>query len=114
MPFSPDLPHRADSSVAASSAATTAVPARGAHLDGVRRAWRATADDVDPRGEPLARALRAFAREGRARGALVGALLRALDRLACPLGRDDEPEPGFERVRDWAGTQVIRAYYDGG
>jgi hypothetical protein len=73
----------------------------------VRQAWRAARRRTDPHAEGLARALHAFARDGRARGAPVAALLQALDGLV----RRDDGEPGFERVREWAGTQVIRAYY---
>jgi hypothetical protein len=41
-------------------------------------------------------------------------VLRVLDRLAPGVVGGDDSEPGFDRVRDWAGTQVIRAYYGGG
>lgn len=73
----------------------------------VRQAWRVARRGPDPHADGFAQALRAFARDGRARGASVAALLRALDGLV----RRDDGEPGFERVREWAGTQVIRAYY---
>ena len=110
MSFSPEPP-RSPATPAPASASTTRAH-RGPYLDAVRRAWRSVAADVDPRIDALALALHAFARDGRARGASVESLLRALDRLAHPpIG---EPEPGFTYVREWAGTEVIRAYYTGG
>ncbi len=79
-----------------------------AHCQGaLRAAWQRADAAADPRGEPLAEALRAVAREARARGAPVTALLRALDRLAWEGGA----EAGVTRVRAWAGTEVIRAYH---
>lgn len=72
----------------------------------VREAWRQAGGAADPRGAALAAALRALAREAHATGTPVTALLRALDRLAAADGA------AFPRA--WAGTQVIRAYYDDG
>jgi len=74
-------------------------------------AWQRARAAADPRGDELARALRAVAREARAGGAPVTALLRALDRLAAA---DGDAAAGFARVRAWAGTEVIRAYYRDG
>ena len=109
MSLSSDL---SGSPTAATTPAEVARAPRSPYLDAVRRAWRSVAADVDPRIDALALALHAFARDGRARGASVESLLRALDRLAHPpIG---EPEPGFTYVREWAGTEVIRAYYAGG
>lgn len=106
MSFSPDLSPRFEP-----AAVPGASYARGPYLDAVRRAWRATTVDLDPRSDALALALHAFAKDGRARGASVESLLRALDRLARASAGRDEREPGFAAVREWAGTQVIRAYY---
>lgn len=99
------------SAMPAAAHTTTNAARRSPYLDLVRRAWRATPDDVDPRTGALALALSAFAKDGRARGATVESLLHALDRLTRSVAGRDESEPGFARVREWAGTQVIRAYY---
>lgn len=114
----PLLPPVVESGAASHHRAAIAQPASAAAtggwspaLDAVRRAWRATPADVDPRTEALAGALRALAREGHARGATVESLLCALDRLTRWVGAADELEPGFGIVRDWAGTVVIRAYF---
>lgn len=74
-------------------------------------AWQRARAAADPRGEALAQALCAVAREARAGGAPVTALLRALDRLAAA---DGGAAAGFARVRAWAGTEVIRAYFRDG
>jgi hypothetical protein len=76
-------------------------------LASVRLAWREARRSGEPRGEPLAAALRAYARRARAEGASVASLLLALDALA----RRDDGEPDFARVREWAGAEVIRAYF---
>jgi hypothetical protein len=105
MSFTPDLSYRRE---------PPPPVARSPYVDAVRRAWRATAADVDPRTDALVLALHALARDARARGASIGSVLRVLDRLAPGVVGGDDSEPGFDRVRDWAGTQVIRAYYGGG
>ena len=74
----------------------------------LQAAWERTRARVDPRSEVLADALHTVAREARTRGAPVTALLRALDRLAA---MDGGADGGFARVRAWAGTEIIRAYY---
>ncbi|MDF1503952.1 hypothetical protein [Roseisolibacter sp. H3M3-2] len=85
---------------------TAAAPAAAA-VAGVRAAWQLARRDADPHAEPFAQALRAYARDAHAGGVPVSALLQALDGLV----RRDDGEPGFERVREWAGSQVIRAYF---
>ena len=111
MSLSPDFPPTPAADLVAAPAHGASSIARTPYLDLVRQAWRATAADTDPRADRLALALHAFARDGRARGAPVESLLGALDRLSRWVGHVDDVEPGFERVRDWAGTVVIRAYY---
>lgn len=76
-------------------------------LTAVRQAWRQSRPAPDLRSAALAAALRGFACQGREAGMPIATLLRALDALA----RRDDGEAGFERVREWAGTQVIRAYF---
>ena len=83
---------------------------RGLYLTAVREAWHRALDAREMRSDGLALALWAYARDGRARGVSVATLLRALDLLVRPVpGRD--PAPDVDRVREWAGTQVICAYY---
>lgn len=90
-------------------AAPTLPGGRSAYLGAVRVAWRRARAGEEPRADALALALRVFARDGRARGATVESLLRALDGVVRSV---DGPEADdADRVRDWAGTQVIRAYY---
>ena len=85
-------------------------PVKGPYLSAVREAWRTACALRDPRAPALDLALRAFARDGRARGASVGSLLRALDALVRPT---DGGDSGLDvpTLREWAGTQVIRSYY---
>jgi hypothetical protein len=80
------------------------------YLGAVREAWRNACLLSDPRSPALDLALRAFARDGRARGASVGSLLRALDSLVRP---PDGKDSGLDvpMLREWAGTQVIRSFY---
>ena len=84
--------------------------AKGPYLSAVREAWHSACHLRDPRSPALDFALRAFARDGRARGASVGTLLRALDALVRPA---DGSDPGLDAplLREWAGTQVIRSFY---
>jgi hypothetical protein len=84
--------------------------ARGPYLSAVRDAWRNACLLHDPRSPALDFALRAFARDGRARGASVGSLLRALDALVRPANGGDL-ELDVPSLREWAGTQVIRSFY---
>ncbi len=86
------------------------VSVRGPYLSAVREAWRSACLLSDPRAPALDLALRAFARDGRARGASVGSLLRALDALVRPTEGGDA---GLDvpTLREWAGTQVIRSFY---
>jgi hypothetical protein len=93
-------------------AARTSGGWRSPYLRAVRRAWRAAPRGSDPRGIALSLALRAYAKDGRARGAPVEALLRALDRLTHPALGDAPPEAA--PVREWAGVEIIRAYYADG
>ena len=82
---------------------------RSPYLAAVRDAWARLRAELDPRGDALALALAIFARDGRARGVPVAALLRALDSLIRPTAEMEGV--GFARVREWAGTQVNRADY---
>jgi hypothetical protein len=76
----------------------------------VRAAWQEACGRSAPRSPSLARALRDFARDGRARGCSVGSLLRALDTLLPPeRGGDASLERAAARA--WVGTEVIRSYY---
>jgi hypothetical protein len=84
--------------------------ARGPYLSAVREAWRRARDSHDPHSDALAFALSVFARDGRARGQSVASLLRTLDSLVRP-ARGGDAALDFDNVREWAGTQVIRAYY---
>ena len=101
-PQKPDAPDAA----AAAPEPTT----RGPYLSAVREAWRTACLRHDLRSPALDLALRAFARDGRARGASVGSLLRALDALVRPA---DGSDSGLDvpTLREWAGTQVIRSFY---
>lgn len=83
---------------------------KGPYLGAVREAWRNACRLSDPRSPALDLALRAFARDGRARGASVGSLLRALDSLVRPPDGGDT-ELDVPTLREWAGTQVIRSFY---
>ena len=88
----------------------TPADARSRHLLAVKEAWRAARDACQLRDPRLARALAAYAPDGRARGGPVTTLLRALDIL---LNAPDGAHPAldFGRMREWAGTLVIRRYY---
>lgn len=79
-------------------------------LTAVREAWTTARRARDEQHPALRRALAAFARDGRARGIPVAALLQALDTLVRP-GQGGDPTLDFQRVREAAGTAVIRAYY---
>lgn len=83
------------------------------YLAAVHRAWREVCATTEPRSDALRLALHALARDARARGLAVQSLLKALDQLTKPPTPADAATPGFERVREWAGTEVIRAYYGG-
>ena len=84
--------------------------ARGPYFLALRAAWRTASEARDGEHPALALAVAAFARDGRARGAPVELLLRALDTIVRPqLGGDAALD--FASVREWAGTQLIRAYY---
>ena len=72
--------------------------------------WQQVGASLDPRSESLVDALRDLACSARASGTPITAVLRALDRL-CTADRDQAPD--FRRVRAWAGSEVIRAYFDG-
>lgn len=85
--------------------------ASGAPLAAVRQAWLTARGAYDATPAAVDRAVAAYARDGRERGAPVETLLRGLDAV---IGA----EPGVDaegvdpvRVRQWAGTQLIRAYY---
>ena len=92
-----------------------AAPApRSPYVDAVRRAWRQASAASDPQTDALRLALNALGKDGRARGASITSLLHALDRLAGTRSPLHEAEPGFDRVREWAGTELIRAYYGQG
>ena len=86
------------------------VSPKGPYLSAVREAWRNASLAHDARSPALDLALRAYARDGRARGASVGSLLRALDALVRP---HEGGDAGLDlpTLREWAGTQVIRSYY---
>ena len=84
--------------------------ARSPQLAVVRAAWRAARDAHDPGDPGLARALGAYARDGRARGAPVAALLRGLDALVRPAEGGDE-RLDFAGARQRAGSLLIRSYY---
>lgn len=86
---------------------------RSHYLGAVRDAWRNARAAHESRSDALILALRMFARDGHARGVPIASLLRSLDSLVRPepaelLGPDSD---GFDAVRAWAGTEVIRAYY---
>ena len=84
------------------------------YLAAVHHAWREVCATSEPRSDALRLALHALARDARARGLAVSALLRMLDQLTKPRSPADAETPGFDRVREWAGTEVIRAYYGAG
>jgi len=76
----------------------------------VREAWKQSLAQCEPHHEPLAVALRTFAREARAHGVSPAVLLTALDALIRPsLGGDSALD--WDSVREWAGMIAIRAYY---
>ncbi|GLC23797.1 hypothetical protein [Roseisolibacter agri] len=83
------------------------------YLAAVHRAWRDVCTTTEPRSDTLRLALHALARDARARGLGVQSLLKLLDQLTKPRSPADAATPGFDRVREWAGTEVIRAYYGG-
>ena len=102
------------------NAPTPDVPARGArepalrspYLGAVRDAWRRAREMREPYADGLALALCLFARDGRARGVPVSALLQTLDGLVRPRVIGDNVELAeLELARSWAGAQVIRAYH---
>ena len=82
---------------------------RSAYLGAVRDAWRRAREEGSLSTDGLALALCLFARDGRARGVPVHALLQTLDGLVRSAGSGDAAE--LEQARSWAGTQVIRAYH---
>ena len=76
----------------------------------VRAAWQQSLARCEPHHEPLAVALRAFAREARAHAVSAAVLLTALDALIRPsMGGDAALD--WDHVREWAGMIAIRAYY---
>jgi hypothetical protein len=76
----------------------------------VREAWQQSLVRCEPHHEPLAVALRAFAREARAHAVSAAVVLTALDALIRPnLGGDAALD--WDHVREWAGMVAIRAYY---
>jgi len=76
----------------------------------VREAWAQSLARCEPHYEPLAVALRAFARDARAHAVSAAVLLRTLDALIRPeLGGDGALD--WDHVREWAGMIAIRAYY---
>ena len=76
----------------------------------VRDAWKESLAVCDPKHEPLAAALRLFAREGRAHAVAPAVLLTALDAIVrSSMGGDSTLD--WDHVREWAGMIVIRAYY---
>ena len=89
--------------------------ARSPYLGAVRDAWRRAWEAGDLYANGLALALCLFARDGRARGVPVHALLQTLDGLIRASGSGDPAELGeiaeLEQARSWAGAQVIRAYH---
>lgn len=85
---------------------------RGPYYAAVRDAWAAAHSRLDRSGALLELALRAYARDGRARGVPVSALLIGLDRLTR--AESDNAAPDAESFRELAGTIVIRAYYRDG
>jgi hypothetical protein len=78
----------------------------------VREAWQRAHAANDAHDPGLGLALAAYARDGRARGVPVATLLRALDIVVCP-ARGGEAHLNFGRVREAAGTCLIRSYYRG-
>jgi hypothetical protein len=88
----------------------TPAAARGPYLTAIREAWQHARAAYDAAPPALVVAVAAFAHDGRARGVPVETLLRALDTAIC---RAPAGERGLDhgRVREWAGTQLIRSYY---
>ena len=76
----------------------------------VREAWQGSLAVCDATYEPLAVALRAFAREARTRGLPAATVLTALDALIRP-SAGGNAALDWDHVRQWAGTVAIRAYY---
>jgi hypothetical protein len=76
----------------------------------VREAWKASLVRCDPTYEPLALALRAFAREARERELSAATVLTSLDAIIRP-GAGGDAALDWDHVRQWAGTIAIRAYY---
>jgi hypothetical protein len=76
----------------------------------VRDAWKESLEVCEPKHEPLAVALRSFAREARAHAVTPAVLLTALDAIVRPsMGGDSSLD--WDHVREWAGMIAIRAYY---
>jgi hypothetical protein len=88
----------------------TPAAARGPYLAAVRDAWERARAAHDSEHPALCLALAAYARDGRARGVPVEVLLRALDTVVRP-ERGGDAVLDFGRVREVAGTQLIRSYY---
>jgi hypothetical protein len=83
---------------------------RGTYFGAVRDAWQRARAAHDAEHPALRLALAMFARDGRARGVPVEALLRALDTIVRPHPGGDAALD-FGRAREAAGTLLIRAYY---
>ena len=84
--------------------------ARGPYFVALRAAWQAAREAGNAEHRALALTLAAYARDGRARGVPVALLLRALDTIVRP-GLGGDLALDFGRVREWAGAEVIRRYY---
>lgn len=85
---------------------------RGPYYSALSEAWSASRARRDHSRPQLDLALRAYARDGRARGVPVHVLLVGLDRLMR--GPNGDSTPDAEQLRELAGTTVIRAYYRDG
>jgi hypothetical protein len=83
---------------------------RGTYFGAVREAWQRARAAHEAEHPALRLALAVFARDGRARGVPVEALLRALDTIVRPHAGGDAALD-FGRAREAAGALLIRAYY---
>ena len=85
--------------------------ARGPYLAAVREAWLHARAAFDAAPPGLAFAIAAFARDGCARRIPVETLLRALDVVIGPEAGAVPAGVDHVRVREWAGTHLIRSYF---
>ncbi len=99
-----DQPASRQSGGIAGEAPSAALSAR------VREAWEEACRQHDAELPALNAAVTALARDARARGVDVAAVLRTLDTVILP-DRGGDRRLDFDHVREIAGSRAIRAYY---